>query len=66
MNVLITCFRKSKPVEVFNNNGLGDIIVRIKRETKSFVINMTTSNGRDELGKLAYVRQRSRSLLMNC
>jgi hypothetical protein len=59
----LIAIEKLNPIEVFTDAGLDEIINRIEKEAKSFVIDMTTEQGRDELNKLSKKVNRSKTLL---
>lgn len=62
----IVAIEQINPITVFSKGGADSIIDQIKKEIKSFVPDMTTKPGRDEIAAQAYKVSRSKTYLDEC
>ena len=54
MTNALALIESTKPLEIFNNNGLDPIIEKIEKEVKAEVYDISTSAGRDRIKSVAY------------
>ncbi|OWK42169.1 hypothetical protein [Fimbriiglobus ruber] len=62
MNQLVV-LEQLKPLEIFTPEGTDDILGRLRKEAKSHVLDISTSEGRDQIRSLAYKIAKSKTYL---
>ena len=62
MNQLVV-LEQLKPLEIFTPEGTDDILARLRKEAKSHVLDISTSEGRDQIRSLAYKVAKSKTYL---
>jgi colicin import membrane protein len=61
----LTLIETAKPLDLFANNGLDQVIEKIEQEARSIVLDISTAQGRKDIASLAFKIAKSKTHLDN-